>query len=201
MFRDTLGTICAIAGIKETPDDILEGILWNYIKDYLQGFNFSDIELAAMMNAAGELLPKTEHFQLLDIAFLSGIMNKYLEKKREVLTRIKHLQPTPEPEIVETPEDSYNGLCQYVKKHGSFPEFWSWSKVYFHMDCEMMIEESGEYKLKLFAAEKERLEFQLEADILNMKSSNERREAREAIHGNAQMNCRKMMVKKWLKVR
>jgi len=197
-FKKMLGIIATTSGIKNAPDDILKGLLWNYFKTYLVGYTMEDITLAFMLNAAGEFETKADHFQLLDINFFSSVMDQYLKMKSQAVSRVKMLQPKP-VEVETSPEESYQGLKEYFLKHNSFPEFWSWTKVYFHMQENDMIPDDNDQKKEQYQAELTRLYAKAELEILSdIKDAVERAKLLGPIPDQAKVNCRKALVQKYL---
>jgi len=199
-FKQTIAAIMVTASIRsEPPDEVFESVLWEYFGTYLKGFTFEDIRLAVLMNAAGELSTRVEHYQLLDINFISQVMEFYLTKKIEVKKRVQALIPPPPPPKEETPEECYNGLVSYLKKHdGEFPEYWAWSKVYDHMEDALMIEVTNQVKWELFESICERLEKQLSARQFEL-STKEYSSELSRIDDDAKLECRKQMIKKFIK--
>ena len=194
----SVGLILAIAGIKEPPDDMLKGIIWTYVKKYLRGFTFEDMKLAFLMNAAGEFPRRVEHYGLFDVSFISGVMDQYLTCKQSTMSRARALLAPP---VVKetTPEEAYNGLKEYCVKHGEFPEYWAWSKVFDYMEEWLMIEETLEkrkaFKEKVF----KRMQDKMELEVMGMKHMHEREARRAQLEEEVKQECRKQMVKKWLK--
>jgi len=184
---------------SEPPDPVSESVLWNYFQTYLKGFTFEDIRLAMMMNAAGELSERVMHYQLLDIGFISQVMEYYLNKKIEVKKRVQALLPPPPPPKEETAEDCYNGLVDYLKRNGGeFPEYWSWNKVFLHMESLLLIEVTLEAKRLLFDSVVEHMEKQLSLKQFEM-TSREYADALVNIPGDAKTECRKQMIKRFIK--
>lgn len=198
-FMRTAGLIMTIAGIKEPPDDLSKAILWSYAKNYLQGFTLEDIKTAFVMNAAGELPKRIEPYGLLDINFISQVMNQYLELKQKALLRARTLLPEPKV-AVQTPEEAYAGLVAYCRKNGSMPQYWAWSLVYEYMDEGLMIELTLEQKKALFQSVIGKMQDRLEADIYAARVGlGEVKERQFTMNEDAKAECRKQMVIKFLK--
>lgn len=196
-FKELVGIICTTSGIKTTPDSILEGVLWTYFQTYLIGYTLQDIQLAFMMNAAGELPQRSEHYQLLDITFFSSVMSQYLEMKMQAHKRVNSLLPAPkEPEIEK--DNAYHGLVRYVKEKGEFPDFWAWSDVYDTMDSLLMITETIEQKKELHEMVKHRIINKVELDCITVADGLERSRRFDEIHELAKIECRKILIKKYL---
>lgn len=197
-FKETVAAIAVASGSREVPDQILLSLLWEYFEQKLIGFTFEDIRLAFVMNASGELDKRVEHYQLIDLNFISQVMDLYLEKKIQLSKRITALLPPPEPEKIDSDEDSFNGLKAYVNKHGSMPTFWAWLRVFNYMEENLMIEETLESKRELFAKIYPKHQAKAEMDILNARSAKERDEIVEAAKLQAQTECRKILIEKYL---
>lgn len=196
-FKDIIALIGTISGIKDTPDELTEGLLLDYFKTRLQGFTFDDFRLAFTMNAAGEFGQRVDHFNLLDIKFVSQVMDLYLEQKIAVSRRIKALLPPPDDKII-TPDESYAGLVGYVKKHGTFPLTWSWNLAYQYMEEMLMITESLEDKNKLYDDVYHRINNSVQLKILSMRDTIERGQLLESIPEQVKTECRKILIKKYL---
>lgn len=197
-FKETIAAIAVASGSREVPDQILLSMLWEYFQQKLIGYTFEDIKLAFVMNASGELDQRVQHFQLIDLNFISQVMDLYLEKKIQLSKRITALLPPPEPQQIETDEDCFNGLVAYVKKHGEMPTFWSWLRVFDHMEECLMIEETLESKRELFAKIYPKHQAKAELDILNARSAKERDDILENAKLQAQTECRKILIEKYL---
>lgn len=197
-FKETVAAIAVASGSREVPDQILLSLLWEYFQQKLRGFTFEDIRLAFIMNASGELDQRVQHFQLIDLNFISQVMDLYLEKKIQLSKRITALLPPPEPVQLESDEDSFNGLVNYRKKHGEMPTFWAWKKVFNYMDECLMIEETMEQRRELFAKIYPKFQSKAELDILNARSAKERDEILEDAKVQAQTECRKTLIEKYL---
>jgi len=199
LFRQTIAKCLVITGIKSELDDATIAILWNYIKTTFNHSTFQEIEKAVYFNTSGKFDTRIEHYQSFNLEFLSQVMEQWLIFKTKTRQRIQTLLPKPEPEKITTDQESYNGLVEYCKKNKEFPDFWAWSKVYQHMEECLMIEMTIEQKKELFASEVKRLKSKLELDILDTKDAIERQERMDGIPEAAKLECRKKMIKKYLK--
>lgn len=186
----------AISGIKTPVDQVTEGLIWEYFKTFSIGYTFEDIQLAFMMHASGELEKRIDHYNLLDVNFLSQVMDLYLKEKITASRRFHQLR-LPEPPKESTPEELFNSLRDYIKKHGEFPQFWAWDKVYYFMDESLMIEETIEDKKHFFARVEAEMRQKFETEALQQDFLT-RSKNQENLPDEVKRECRKRMVLKWL---
>lgn len=208
MLRTTLIRAMVISGIrskddqdekhKEKLDAVTEQFLFEYFtKDYAN-FTLVEIEKAFYLNSIGEW-ERVQHFGLFDTTFVSKVMEQWIILKSKTRQRMSALLPPKVEQKPPTPEESYNGLVAYVKKHGEFPKFWNYGIVYLYMEELLLIEASLEQKRELYEKELTRLENQLELDILNIRDTQELNRRRESIPEDAKLACRTIMVQRYLK--
>lgn len=203
-FRKMCSVCMVVSGIKvredeEAIDQVTEKFLFDYITKHYGNYTFLEIEKAFYFNSIGKLDHRIEHFGSFDTTFVSKVLTEWLVLKNRTRQRISSLLPPPESVKVPTPEESYNGLLAYCQKNGDFPVFWSWSLVYQHMEEMLMIEMSLEEKRELYDAAIHRLKNKLELDLLNVKDTKELNERRNSIPEDAKLECRKILVQKYLK--
>lgn len=199
-FRQLIAKCLVICSISKEhkPDEVTISVLWDYTKKHLKNYTFQEIEKAFLFNASGHFSERVEHFHAFDISYFSKVMELWLIFKTKTRQRISGLLPpiTPKP---ETDEESYNGLVNYCQKHGEFPKFWAWSKVYNHMDECLMIEETNDSKQIIYDQVYEKLKNKLDLDILDMKNASDRKERAENLPNDVKTECRRIMVQKYLK--
>lgn len=200
-FKSMIGVIMATSGIKTPPDQMTDGLLLHYFETYLVGFTFGDISLAFMMNAAGELPERVDHFNLLDVGYFSRVMDQYLTEKIRTCRRVQTLLPPAEETAPQTPEQCYRGLVDYVTKNGEFPLIWNYADAYHWMELLGLIPETNDQRWDLFTGEMERLTARLESDYLAGELAGSIMAERETLRSRAQMNCRKALVMKHLPVK
>lgn len=187
-----------ICGIKTEFDEITESTIFKYVTSNFKNYTLEEIEKAFYMNSIGQLSQRHEHYGSFDTTFFSKVMEDWLILKSKTRQRAASLLPPIEPKP-ESDEQSYNGLVEYIKKHGAFPKFWAWTKVYNHMDECLMIEENNESKKVLHESVLHRMKNQLELDILHMKNAHDRKERQDNLPNEVKLECRRIMIEKWLK--
>lgn len=197
-FKTILKRCATLCSLKTVPDEFTISFLYKYLTQTCGTSTFEEVEKAFYFNQAGHFGERIKHFDAFDVNFLSQVMEQWLIMKTKTRQRIAALLPPP-TQKVETDEDSYNGLVAYIRKNADFPEFWAWTKVYNWMDECLMIEETNETKKELYDKVYHRLKNKLELEILDMKNANDRKERLESLPDDVKTECRKIMIKKYLK--
>jgi len=109
-------------GTNVLPDEIQERFLIDFLINEYGGLTFDEIELAFRMNMLGELGTVIEHYNELNVKFLTQIVNAYKARRIEADNKYKEichrLQYLPGP--VEDPAlaDYYSGKSIYLKYKG-----------------------------------------------------------------------------------
>lgn len=106
-------------GTNVLPDEIQERFLIDFLVNEYGALTFEEIELAFRMNMLGELGPVIEHYNELNIKFLSQIVNAYKSRRVEIDQKYKQICHKMEylPAPVEDPKlaDYYSGKHTYLK--------------------------------------------------------------------------------------
>lgn len=192
-FRKLIVNILSLCNISKIPDQINEGYLYKFITEGYGNYTFNEIEKAVYFNQARKLNKFHEHFQVLDVNFLSAIMTDWLILKTNTKQRIAALLP-PATIKLETNESLYQGLLNYININNAFPVMWAWSKVYQHMDYCCMISESNEEKRQIMSQVRAREKVAFELKQLQVADFIERSRLAEEFEEELKVNCRKELI-------
>lgn len=197
-FRNLIFRCVSICSIKNKPDELTLSVLWDYTKKNLSNYTLKEIEKAVIFNQSGQLADTIDHFHVFDIAFFSKVMDLWLILKNQTRNRIAALLPKPKDPELETPEQRYQGLLNYINLNQKFPEFWAWEAVFKHMEDVGVINESLESKRLLFNEIKVKLEVKQEMDLMNVADFIERERITSGLTDRVIAECRKITVQKYL---
>ena len=87
-FGYLFARIATLVGLKGEIDPIQKQEIWNVVFSRFSGLSFQDIYKAFQMDRSKEFGDITDHFQLFDVAYISTVLEKYIEWKRK--TQIEH---------------------------------------------------------------------------------------------------------------
>lgn len=100
--------------IKNPVDDLLKQDIINMLVGYWSNLSFEEIVKAFELERFGMFKEKTEHFQLFDSTYISAILKKYQNWKRE--QKIQHKIEPPKTENIMSEEEKeailINGINQ-----------------------------------------------------------------------------------------
>jgi hypothetical protein len=162
-LEKTLREICKVLGIKrdQSQEDIVRLIL--FLKNNYADLSKEGIRQAVDYALTGKIDAQLEHYQSLDIKYLSQILNAYRDhiRKSELELRKMEKQRQTEAEhqaqLNKTPEQrredcrtAYEGLAKYVEVNKSLPIGWSWIDCYWYMEANGLVTKDPEEK-KMFA--------------------------------------------------
>jgi len=162
-LEKTLREICKILGIKreQSQEDFMRVIL--FLKNNYSDLSREGIRQAVDYALTGKIEAQLEHYQSLDIKYLSQILNAYRDhiRKSELELRKMEKQRQTEAEhqaqLNKTPEQrreecrtAYEGLSKYVEVNKSLPIGWSWIDCYWYMEANGLVTKDPEEK-KMFA--------------------------------------------------
>lgn len=198
-FKTVIKRCAALCSVKTAPDEYTLSFLYKYLTQSCGNSTFEEVEKACYFNQSGQFGDRINHYDAFDVNFLSQVMEQWLIVKTKTRQRIAALLPPPPPPVEQTPQECYNGLVEYLKKNaGEFPEFWSWGKVFLHMDEQLMIEMSEEQRYDFRDQVSDELEKNLELRAFNMPAKEYQRELSEMLD-TVKSECRKRLVKKFIR--
>ena len=87
-FGYLFARIATLVGLKGEIDPIQKQEIWNVIFSRFSGLSFQELYKAFQMDRSKEFGDITDHFQLFDVAYISTVLEKYIEWKRK--TQIEH---------------------------------------------------------------------------------------------------------------
>ena len=193
-FRSLLLRCVVACSIKEHPDEYTISLLWNYVSRDLSTCTFKEIETAVVYNATGRLEKRIEHFQVFDLAFLSQIMDQWFILKSQTRQKIAGLLPKENQIHIESPEQRYQGLLNFINKNQSFPEFWSWNEVYSYMDSEGLIKDSNTEKKVMFTEIETKMRVKMELEMMEIRDFIERDRHQSGHIDRVKAECRKQTI-------
>lgn len=116
-FGYLFARIATLVGLKGEIDPIQKQEIWNVIFSRFSGLSFQELYKAFQMDRSKEFGDITDHFQLFDVAYISTVLEKYIEWKQDV--QIKHNISTSgdsykKIEIVMTEEEKESRTRQWL---------------------------------------------------------------------------------------
>ena len=198
MFKQLIAYGVGTCGVNTAPDAITIGNLNEYVFGQLKNYTFEEVQRAIYFNATGEFQTKVKPYNLFDVNFLSDVMTEWLILKNQTRNRIAALLPKPKEPELETHEQRYQGLLNYINLNQKFPEFWAWEAVFKHMEDVGVINESLISKRLLFNEIKVKLEVKQEMDLMNVADFIERERITSGLTDRVIAECRKITVQKYL---
>lgn len=162
-LEKTLREICKVLGIKrdQSQEDIVRLIL--FLKNNYADLSKEGIRQAVDYALTGKIDAQLEHYQSLDIKYLSQILNAYRDhiRKSELELRKKDKQRQTEEEyfkqknktVMERQEECeahFKALDHYVNDNNELPIGWDWIGAYYYMEANGLVTTDVEEK-RMFA--------------------------------------------------
>lgn len=162
-LEKTLREICKILGIKreQSQEDFMRVIL--FLKNNYSDLSREGIRQAVDYALTGKIDAQLEHYQSLDIKYLSQILNAYRDhiRKSELELRKKDNQRQTEEEyfkqknktVMERQEECeahFKALEHYVNDNNELPIGWDWIGAYYYMEANGLVTTDVEEK-RMFA--------------------------------------------------
>ena len=110
--------IAALVGVKGQIDPLQKQEIWNAVFSRFSGLSFQEIYKAFLMDRSKEFGEITEHFQFFDVSYVSTVLEKYTEWKRQ--TQIKHnisLQNCKVKQIAMTEEEMEENAIKWLSNN------------------------------------------------------------------------------------
>ena len=105
-FKHALVRPMVTAGIKTLPSDLETQLLYDQVHKYYKHINLGDFYLAFELNSLGQSWVRVEHFNLFNLAFISDVLNRYLESKGKAVIQTQKLTAQQVPPAPDTMSDS-----------------------------------------------------------------------------------------------
>jgi len=162
-LEKSLREICKIVGLRreQSQEDITRVLL--FIKNNYSDLSIQGIRQAVDYALTGKIEAQLEHYQSLDIKYISQILNAYREHIRKSELELRKLEKQKETEdqikkdMNKTPEErkeecriAYEGLVKYVEINNSLPIGWDWIGAYWYMEANGLVTTDVEEK-RMFA--------------------------------------------------
>lgn len=96
-FKHALVRPMVTAGIKTLPGDLETQLLYEQVQKYYKHITLGDFYLAFELNSLGQSWVRVEHFNLFNLAFISDVLNRYLESKGKAVIQMQKAKPEPAP--------------------------------------------------------------------------------------------------------
>lgn len=80
-FLQRLAMWCTMSGIRDLPDEMLEELLVDMLRNEYGGLTLEEISLAMRMNIMGEMGDPVIAYNSLDIQFITQVINRYKEHR------------------------------------------------------------------------------------------------------------------------
>lgn len=96
-FKHALVRPMVTAGIKTLPGDLETQLLYEQVQKYYKHITLGDFYLAFELNSLGQSWVRVDHFNLFNLAFISDVLNRYLESKGKAVIQMQKAKPEPAP--------------------------------------------------------------------------------------------------------
>lgn len=111
--------IAALVGVKGEIDPLQKQEIWNVVFGRFSGLSFQEIYKAFQMDRSKEFGEITNHFHFFDVSYVSTVLEKYTEWKRETQTN-HHISISNEPKTaipMITEEEKEANIQQWLINH------------------------------------------------------------------------------------
>ena len=110
--------IATLVGLKGEIDPLQKQEIWNVVFSRFSGLSFQEIYKAFLMDRSKEFGEITDHFQFFDVSYVSTVLEKYTEWKRQ--TQIKHnisLENCKVKQIAMTEEEMEENAIKWLSNN------------------------------------------------------------------------------------
>jgi hypothetical protein len=100
-FKHALVRPLVTSGIKGLPSEVETQLLYEQIGKYYKHITLGEFYLAFELNSLGQSWTRVEHFNLFNLAYISDVINRYLESKGKAVIQTQKLtaqQVPPAPD-------------------------------------------------------------------------------------------------------
>lgn len=162
-LEKSLREICKIVGLRreQSQEDITRVLL--FIKNNYSDLSIQGIRQAVDYALTGKIEAQLEHYQSLDIKYISQILNAYREHIRKSELELRKLEKQKETEeeylkqknktVMERQEECeahFKALEHYVNDNNELPIGWDWIGAYWYMESNGLVTTDPEEK-RMFA--------------------------------------------------
>lgn len=127
-IRKAITMVVIMYNVKELPDEITMGWIYDYIKNHAPIVSVDEFIEAFKLNAINKLPDKTVCYGAVTLEFISNVLSSYAELRSQ--NTIKEWRK-PLPETNQIPQNTswLMALKQFIEKNG-IPLIYNWGAVY-----------------------------------------------------------------------
>ena len=161
-FKQLFAKINIILGgsVESLPKDAEIEVLLNYALDHWSAMTIPEIEMAVNANISRKTADFIPFYGKISAAYIQACIAAYNEIKRKSILEQKRRQESERPNTQHDPDyivnsKLYDGLVDFVRGQGYFPQYWDFGSVHEHMTTNSLIAPwSNDQKRKVFDAVK-----------------------------------------------
>lgn len=201
-LRNVLGKIILLCGVKEAPSREMVVMMLEFLRKHYSRITFAEILIAAELNLAGAIADtdgkRVEHYQQIDIPFITSLLNAYQNRRRQAFA--------PQARVVEdvdrtrmSHKEAYDGYMKFVKENNAPPTAWNWTGVFRHAYETQQMPMSREQMSAWYELEAQKIDAELMARKKLAANLLERREIEiQMLDEAVKAECRKRFVLEFL---
>lgn len=130
-IRRMLAIIVVKVGIKEKVPAANINVIVAHFRKWYRTMTLEEVLLGIDLNLNGEFEQRIEHFNSLDVDYLTKIVNSYKGRKEQAFKEFAKIKANKSEEIKSvTDKEAYEGLLNYREKNKSWPLSWNWSRAF-----------------------------------------------------------------------